>query len=113
MYKRQEYAHLFGVAEAQRDVAGRLRQADGPAFVSLEGLGGMGKTALARAVAFALAEDSDFDGIAWISARQTWLNDRGAIETTPDAATSLADIVALSLIHIWHPPKVEMCDRKG
>jgi len=89
-----EYAHLFGVAEAQRDVAGRLRQADGPAFVSLEGLGGMGKTALARAVAFALAEDSDFDGIAWISARQTWLNDRGAIETTPDAATSLADIVA-------------------
>ena len=75
-------------------MAGRLRQADGPAFVSLEGLGGMGKTALARAVAFALAEDSDFDGIAWISARQTWLNDRGAIETTPDAATSLADIVA-------------------
>jgi hypothetical protein len=89
-----EYAQLFGVADAQREVAGRLRRADGPDFLSLEGLGGMGKTALARAVAFALAEDSDFDGIAWISARQTWLNDRGAIETTSDAATSLADIVA-------------------
>ena len=89
-----EYAHLFGVSAAQRDVAARLRQADGPDFVSLEGLGGMGKTALARAVAFALAEESDFDGIAWISARQTWLNDRGVIESAPDAATSLADIVA-------------------
>jgi hypothetical protein len=89
-----EYAHLFGVAEAQQDVAARLRRRDGPDFISLEGLGGMGKTALARAVAFALAEESDFDGIAWISARQTWLNDRGAIESAPDAATSLADIVA-------------------
>jgi len=89
-----EYAHLFGVAHAQRAVADRLRQAGGPDFLSIEGLGGIGKTALARAVAFALAEDSDFAGIAWISARQTWLNDRGAIETAPDAVTSLADIVA-------------------
>ena len=89
----QEYARLFGVARAQREVAGLLRQTGGPDFVSIEGLGGIGKTALARAVAHALAEDSDFDGIAWVSARQTWLNDQGAIEAAPDAATTLADIV--------------------
>ena len=89
-----EYARLFGVAEAQRDLADRLQRDSGPDVLSIEGLGGMGKTALARAVAFALAEESDYDGIAWISARQTWLSDRGAIETMPDAATSLADIVA-------------------
>jgi hypothetical protein len=88
-----EYTQLFGVAEAQRELVDHLRRDAGPDFLSIEGLGGIGKTALARAVAFALAEQSDYDGLAWISARQTWLNDRGAIETAPNAATSLADIV--------------------
>jgi len=87
-----EYARLFGVDEAQREVTGLLR-ADGPDFVSIEGLGGIGKTALARAVGHEVAHSGDFDGIAWVSARQTWLNDQGAIEATPDAATTLADIV--------------------
>lgn len=87
-----EYAELFGVAAAQRRLAGLLRGADGPDFVSIEGLGGIGKTALARAVAYELAQDSDFEGIAWVSARQTWLNDLGGIEATPDAATTMADI---------------------
>ena len=88
-----EYAQLFGVDRLQHDIAEQLRAATGPDFTSIEGLGGIGKTALARAVAGELAEDSDLDGIAWISARQTWFNERGAIETAPDPATSLADIV--------------------
>ena len=70
-----------------------LRRPGGPAFISIEGLGGIGKTALARAVAFALAQGGDFDGIAWVSARQTWLNDAGAIVAAPDPATTLADVV--------------------
>lgn len=92
-----EYARLFGVDEAQREVAGLLQRADGPDFVSIEGLGGIGKTALARGVAHFVAHEvartGDFDGIAWVSARQTWLNDQGAVEATPDPATTLADIV--------------------
>lgn len=88
-----EYVRLFGVDEAQREVAGLLQRTDGPDFVSIEGLGGIGKTALARAVAHDLAQTDGFDGIAWVSARQTWLNDQGAVEATPDAATTLADIV--------------------
>lgn len=88
-----EYTDLFGIDAPRRELIALLRQAGGPDFVSIEGLGGIGKTALARAVAFALAQDGDFDGIAWISARQTWLNDAGTIETTPDAATTLADVV--------------------
>ena len=41
-----EYTHLFGLAAAQREVADRLRRDDGPDFLSIEGLGGMGKTCL-------------------------------------------------------------------
>lgn len=89
-----EYTQLYGVDEARRELAGLLRSSSGPDCLSIEGLGGIGKTALARAVAHDLAENSDFDGIAWISARQTWLNDQGGIEAAPDAATTLADIVS-------------------
>lgn len=89
-----EYVQLFGVDNFKRELAGLLRRQSGPDLVSIEGLGGIGKTALARAVAFELAEHSDLEGIAWVSARQTWLNDQGAIEATADAATSLADIVS-------------------
>ncbi|MEZ4518525.1 MAG: NB-ARC domain-containing protein [Chloroflexota bacterium] len=89
-----EYARLFGVDQHRRKLADLLRHENGPDFVSIEGMGGIGKTALARAVTSSLAENSNLDGIAWISARQTWFNDRGEIETTSDPATTLADIVS-------------------
>lgn len=88
-----DYAQLFGTAAPLSDLVALLRRPDGPRFVSVEGLGGIGKTALARAVAFDLAEGSDFDGIAWISARQTRLSEQGTIEVTPDGAETLTDVV--------------------
>ena len=89
----REYAALFGVAGLKLEIAGLLRRDSGPEVISIEGMGGIGKTALARAVANEMAAASELDGIAWVSARQTWFTDRGTIEDTPDAATSLADIV--------------------
>lgn len=89
-----EYARLFGVDEPLAKIVDLLRRLDGPLLISIEGLGGIGKTALARAVAHQLADGDDFDGIAWISARQSWLSDAGAIEQINITSTSLADIIS-------------------
>lgn len=87
-----EYARLFGIDDPLAGTIELLRRPDGPALISIEGLGGIGKTALARAVAYQMAEGEDFDGIAWVSARQAWLSEAGHIRTTADAATTPADI---------------------
>lgn len=89
-----EYAQLVGINGPRAELTGLLRRPDGPRLISVEGLGGIGKTALARAVAFDLAGGSEFDGLAWISARQTWLTESGTIESTTEAATTLADITS-------------------
>lgn len=88
-----DYAQLFGLDGLQTELGALLRQPDGPRFVSIEGLGGIGKTALARAVAFDLAEESNLDGIAWVSARQFWLSDQGTIEAAPDAVATMRDVI--------------------
>lgn len=88
-----DYAQLFGINLPCAELTGLLRGPDGPAFISIEGLGGIGKTALARVVAFDLARDSEFDGICWISARHTFLSDSGALELLPQAARSVTDVV--------------------
>ena len=88
-----DYAQLFGVDAPRAELTGLLRRPDGPQLISIEGLGGIGKTALARAVAFDLAGGNEFDGIAWISARQSRLTELGSIEAMTDAATTLADII--------------------
>ena len=87
-----DYARLFGIEGPRGELTGLLRRPDGPRLISIEGLGGIGKTALARSVAFELAGGNDYDGIAWISARQSWLTEVGNIVAMPDATTTLADI---------------------
>jgi len=89
-----EYARLFGVEEPLAETVDLLRRPDGPLLISIEGLGGIGKTALARAVAHQLADGGDFDSIAWISARQFRLSDSGTIEHIHTTPTTLADITS-------------------
>jgi hypothetical protein len=88
-----EYTRLFGVSTLRNHISALLRDADGPLFLSIEGLGGIGKTALARAVAFELAQESGFENIFWISARQSSLTERGTIAQTAGSSTTLADIL--------------------
>ena len=60
------YSQLFGVEEAEELIVERLSQSDGPGVVSIVGIGGIGKTALADAVTRQLAGRLQFDGVVWL-----------------------------------------------
>lgn len=88
-----DFVQLFGINARLEQLIALLQQENGPRMISIEGLGGIGKTALARAAANHLVERGDWTGIIWISARHEWLTPQGDIQTAPDPARSLADII--------------------
>jgi len=64
----------------------------GPVMVSLEGIGGIGKTALARAFVAQPDVGAAWPAILWVSARQAFLGEDGSLMSVPDSATTLEDI---------------------
>jgi len=74
-----DYARLFGVDEPAERVLSLLTDPHEAPLVALDGLGGIGKTTLALAVAGRLADMDTFADILWVSARQTQLLPSGEI----------------------------------
>mgnify|MGYP000101547700 CR=1 FL=1 len=107
------YMRLFGVVEILANMRGRLETAAPPWIFSLEGMGGVGKTALADLLARDLAEGVHFQEIAWISVRQRLFRMSGAVETTPTLSIlSLPELVELlidqfDLNHLKRQPDAE------
>ncbi len=70
------YTRLFGFDEVFARLQGLLTDPAGPRFISIEGLGGLGKTALAHRLTTWAAGEVRFADIAWIVARRrqflTW-----------------------------------------
>jgi AraC-like DNA-binding protein len=64
------YRQLFGVSQQQRELRAALEREDEPRIVSLEGMGGIGKTSLADSLVRELISSSRFYDMAWVSARQ-------------------------------------------
>lgn len=62
--------HLFGVSEVQKQLSLTLQQHDAPWIVAIDGIGGIGKTSLAGAVARELLPIDRFVDIVWISAKR-------------------------------------------
>lgn len=88
-----DYLELFGVETHVNRLLNMLTDQTAAPFISLEGLGGIGKTALARAVAHRLADLNTWQDILWISARQQWMTDQGEISPAPQPARTLEDVV--------------------
>ena len=64
------FSRLFGVAGPLCELKAFLRTADAAPLVALEGMGGIGKTALARAAAEELVCEGRFNRVVWLTAQQ-------------------------------------------
>lgn len=93
-----DYLQLFGVQEQIAAAVGLLTDKAGPAIVAFEGMGGIGKTTLAQAIAQRLAVHGPFAAVLWVSAQQQrLLPGTGAIEALPEPALTFAEL-SLQLI---------------
>jgi len=75
------YINLLGVAPQIKQLAQLLVAPGPPWLISLEGIGGIGKTSLADATMRQMIQRKLFDEIGWVSARQHSFNLGGAIST--------------------------------
>jgi LuxR family glucitol operon transcriptional activator len=89
-----DYAHLIAVQSYLEKLNTALNQPDGAFMVSLEGLGGMGKTALARAFAADPNTEKTWGRILWVSARQEFFSNHGTIQSLSGNAATLDDVTA-------------------
>lgn len=85
------YTRLFGIDAMLAEARAQLEAADGPWLVALEGMGGIGKTTLADALARQLAPTARFNEIAWVSARTRLFHMTGEIGAAPDAPVLTPD----------------------
>lgn len=76
----QTYAQLIGVDDSRKTLINVLMNPTDHFIVALDGLGGIGKTALADRVTRDLLKTTRFDEIAWITAKHTHLSTLGRLQ---------------------------------
>ncbi|MCP4289823.1 MAG: hypothetical protein GY792_36290 [Gammaproteobacteria bacterium] len=99
------YDELIGVEPHLKQLLKRLVAPEPPWLISIEGLGGLGKTSLADAICRRLIEHDQVDDLGWVSARQRVLNLGGAIQPVAAPALTAEDLIekllAQLLPEVW------------
>jgi hypothetical protein len=93
--------HLFGIDSHLRALTEVLLAPEAPWLVAIEGLGGIGKTALAHALVLRLAEQSRaFDDYGWVSAQQQTLQMGGTVQTVERPALTAEGLIEALLTQL-------------
>lgn len=87
------YEQLFGVERWISHLSQQINQADAPWLIAIEGLGGMGKTALADKIARQEIAHGNWTEIAWVTARKQMLNAGGMIKPIQTPALTIDALV--------------------
>ncbi|WP_420643072.1 NB-ARC domain-containing protein [Candidatus Leptofilum sp.] len=74
------YEALVGIGEAEELLKGALFLDDEHFIISIDGIGGLGKTALADYLARQIISTTRFDEIAWVTAKHTHLSMLGRLQ---------------------------------
>ena len=80
------YTNLIGIDTATEALWPLLTKSETPWIISIEGLGGIGKTSLADALVRRIINEAAFAGIAWVTARQEYLGADSTIRPTNQLA---------------------------
>ncbi|MCB0113823.1 MAG: hypothetical protein KDD84_07025 [Caldilineaceae bacterium] len=85
---------LFGLEPHIDNIAGQLSTSQPPWIVSIEGIGGIGKTTLADAIVRHTIDDAAFADIGWVSAKSAVLDLAGNLRAAPSAMLSVDELIA-------------------
>ncbi|MEM7132444.1 MAG: NB-ARC domain-containing protein [Chloroflexota bacterium] len=90
----KRYDQLFGRKPLVQEVLNALVNEGGPSILALDGIGGIGKTALAYEICEAAWEDQHFDQIGWVSAEQQQLHiGNGILPVSGSLAPSTTELL--------------------
>ncbi|NJN81108.1 MAG: AAA family ATPase [Caldilineaceae bacterium] len=87
------YGPLVGVEPLLAEALAVAQAPGSPWIVALHGIGGIGKTALAAALACHVVENGHFDEVGWVSAQPARLTRAGEILSTSESALTAKDML--------------------
>ncbi len=89
-----EYSRLIGIKSILDKLLSLLKQPDGPRMIGLQGLGGIGKTALASEIVRQVQSLNLFPRVVWVSARQDRFDTHSGKIEKEKAAYTVEDVIA-------------------